>query len=158
VRNIRGGSFLVYQRTDKYEEYNSQTAQYLLSAHRLFLKDADLVVYASKALYQEESQENRPSLLIGHAVDLARFDPDNAREAGLPSDLSNVAHPIVGYFGEFEDFTIDMDLVEATAEALPDVSIVIVGRTDTDTKRFRNIKNMHFCGKKPYEEVPRYGV
>ena len=51
-----------------------------------------------------------------------------------------------------------MDLIEATASALPEISFVFVGRVITDISSLRKFPNVYFVGQKPYEEVPQYGA
>ena len=158
VKRMKGEAFLVYQRTDKYEEYSEQTREYILAAHRWLLERANLVIYASRALYEEEQERSRQSLLIGHAVELDRFNPDKAQQAGLPPELVDVKGPIVGFFGSIDEDTVDMELVGVVVRALPEVSFVFVGELLANTDPVRGLPNIHFVGKKPYEEVPRYGV
>lgn len=158
VRSIGGGSFLVYQRTDKFEEYSQQTREYLLTADNWLSKNADLVLYASRVLYEEERHRSRHSLLVSHGVEIAHFDRNKALEEGQPSDLAQIKRPIVGFFGEIEDDAVDLALVSQAARALPDVSFVLVGRLVADPGPVRGLPNVHFLGKKSYEEVPRYGA
>jgi glycosyltransferase involved in cell wall biosynthesis len=158
VKRIAGDAFLVYQRTDKYEEYCEQTREYIASAHRWLSQRADLIVYASTALYEEERHANPHCVLVGHGVELERFDPARALEAGVPDDLTHIKRPIVGFFGEVSDDKVDMRCVAAIARALPEVSFVFVGRYLADPTAVRGISNIHFLGMKPYEEVARYGI
>jgi glycosyltransferase involved in cell wall biosynthesis len=158
VRRVRGDAFLVYQRTDKFEEYSQQTQKYLIAADRWLAEHANLVLYVSTALYEEERERNPQSFLVRHGVELGQFDRDTALQAGTPADLVAVKRPIVGFYGEIEDDTVDMTLVGQVARSLPDVSFVFVGRFIADPSPVRGLPNVHFVGKKPYEEVPRYGA
>jgi glycosyltransferase involved in cell wall biosynthesis len=158
VKRMQAESFLVYQRTDKYEEYSQQSREYIMAADRWLSQHADLVLYVSRALYEKEREQNPRSLLVRHGVDLALFDPGKALEAGEPPELANIKRPIVGFLGEIEDDTTDMELVGAAARALPEVSFVFVGRLIADPSPLRGLRNIYFVGKKPYGEVPRYGV
>jgi len=158
VQYIRGDSFLVYQRTDKYEEYSEQSREYILAADRWLTEHADLILYASRALYEEEQHRNRPSLLVSHGVEVERFDPAKARQAGTPADLTHIKGPIVGYFGDIDDIVVNMRLVAKAARALPDVAFVFVGHFMADSESIRDLPNVHCLGKKTYEEVPHYGI
>jgi glycosyltransferase involved in cell wall biosynthesis len=111
-------------------------------------------------LYEEEKERNpqQCALLVRHGVELARFNPERALQAGQPPDLVNIKRPIVGFFGDIDDELVDMKLVGATAYALPEVSFVFVGRFIADPSPIRGLPNVHFVGKKPYEEVPQYGM
>jgi glycosyltransferase involved in cell wall biosynthesis len=155
---MRRKSFLVYQRTDRFEEYSDQTRGYIGSADRWLSSRADLTVYASRALYEESSVSSK-KILIGHGVELTHFDRTKALQAGPPADMTNLKRPIVGFFGDIEgNVTVDLDLIARTSRVLSDVSFVFVGRVVTDLGALRDLPNVSFLGKKPYEDVPRYGA
>src|SRR5439155_14502295 len=96
--------------------------------------------------------------LVSHGVEVEHFAPERARLAGIPADLARIKGPIVGFFGDIDDNTVDMRLVGRTARALPDVAFVFVGRFIANPEPIRGLPNVHFLGKKTYEEVPRYGA
>jgi len=58
-------SVLVYQRHDKFEEYSEQAREYMLAADQWLSEHADLIVYSSRVLYDEERERKPRSLLIG---------------------------------------------------------------------------------------------
>ena len=148
----------MYQRTDKYEEYSDQSREYIQAAHRWLSSRADLVIYASTALYEEERERNRRSLLVRHGVELGLFDRDKALKNGSPPDIANIKRPIVGFFGDIEANWVDMDLIGAAVRAIPDASFVFVGRLTANADPFAGLTNVYFLGKKPYEAVPEYGA
>jgi glycosyltransferase involved in cell wall biosynthesis len=158
VKRMQRHSFLVYQRTDKFEEYSEQTREYVIAADRWLSEHADLVLYASTVLYEEERMRNAQSLLVRHGVEVAHFDPERARRVAEPADMVNIRRPIVGFFGEIESDTMDMPLLGEVARALPNVSFVFVGRVVAPPEPLRGLPNVHFLGKKPYENIPQYGV
>jgi glycosyltransferase involved in cell wall biosynthesis len=158
IRDMHGESFLVYQRTDKYEEYSDQSREYIEAAHRWLSTRADLVIYASTALYEDERKRNPRSLLVRHGVELGLFDRNRALKTASPPDLANIKRPIVGFFGDIEGNVVDMELIGACVRALPEVSFVFVGRLIADASRFQGLPNVYLLGKKPYEAVPEYGA
>jgi glycosyltransferase involved in cell wall biosynthesis len=158
VKRLRHDSFLVYQRTDKFEEYSEQTRDYVVAADRWLSEHADLVLYASTVLYEEERMRNAHNLLVRHGVELAHFDPEKAERLAEPADMVNISRPIVGFFGEIESDTMDMALLGEVIRALPDVSFVFVGRVVAPPEPLLGLSNVHFLGKKPYENVPQYGI
>jgi glycosyltransferase involved in cell wall biosynthesis len=158
IRGMQRESFLVYQRTDKYEEYSDHSKEYIQAAHRWLSTRADLVIYASTALYEEERELNSKRLLVRHGVELTLFDRDKALMAECPPDLENIKRPIVGFFGDIEGNLVDMELIAACVRAFPEVSFVFVGRLIASVSLFRELPNAYFLGKKPYEAVPQYGA
>jgi len=158
IRDMKGEFFLVYQRTDKYEEYSDQSREYIEAAHRWLSTQADLVIYASTALYEEEGNRDARSLLVRHGVELGLFDRNRALKTVSPPDLANIKRPIVGFFGDIEGNVVDMELIGASIRAIPDASFVFVGRLTTNASPFDGLTNVYFLGKKPYEAVPEYGA
>jgi hypothetical protein len=143
IRDMHGESFLVYQRTDKYEEYSDQSREYIEAAHRWLSTRADLVIYASTALYEDERKRNPRSLLVRHGVELGLFDRNRALKTASPPDLANIKRPIVGFFGDIEGNVVDMELIGACVRALPEVSFVFVGRLIADASRFQGLPNVY---------------
>ncbi len=95
-------------------------------------------------------------MLLGHGVDLAHFDP--AATGPEPTDLAAVPHPRVGFFGGIDDYVVDLPLVRRLAQALPDVSVVLVGAATCPLDDLLALPNVHWLGMKPYDEIPRYGA
>jgi glycosyltransferase involved in cell wall biosynthesis len=158
ARRMQRNSFLLYQRTDRYEEYSEQTREYLTTADRWLSQNADLILYVSRVLYEEERGQKSRSILVKHGVELDHFNAAKALQLGKPPDVANIKRPIVGFFGDIEDNLVDMALVGEAVRALSDVSFVFVGRVAADVGQIRNLPNIHFLGKKPYGEIPQYGA
>ena len=64
VKRMEQNSVLVYQRHDKFEEYSEQAREYMLAADQWLSEHADLIVYSSRVLYDEERERKPRSLLI----------------------------------------------------------------------------------------------
>jgi Glycosyl transferases group 1 len=158
VRSMRTQCFLVYQRTDKYEEYSNQSRDYILAADRWLSARAELILYTSAKLYEEESCRKSKSLLVGQGVELSRFNPEKALEGGVPLEIVNLKRPIVGFFGDIDNSLVDVDLIAKTIRASPEASFVFLGRIVSNVGAIRSLPNAYLLGKKAYEDVPRYGV
>jgi glycosyltransferase involved in cell wall biosynthesis len=158
VRRLRGAKTLVYQRTDKYEEYSARTKAYVVECDRWLAQNADLVVYASRVLYEEGKDHNRAALLVPHAIDEQHFDRERALQQPMPEDLRGIPRPIVGFFGGIDDHTVDMALLAKVARELPQASLVLIGRRSADAAALAGLSNVHFLGKKDYAAIPAYGA
>jgi glycosyltransferase involved in cell wall biosynthesis len=64
----------------------------------------------------------------------------------------------VGFFGGFDDYVVDLDLIRTLATELPGVSVVLVGGATCSMEQLTSLTNVHWLGKKPYEEIPAYGA
>lgn len=120
------------------------------------VKDSDLVICTSKALYSEKKQLNRNTYFVPNATDstvgqlsLVPDLPDHQKVAGLK-------RPIIGYLGTIER-RIDYALLEKVIQSNPDKSFVLAGPVSEgfvpDT--FAAYPNVCLTGSVPYEEVPQ---
>jgi glycosyltransferase involved in cell wall biosynthesis len=148
--------YLIYERTDLFEEMPGTDKNYIASMDRDLAESADLVLYVNRALWDEGIKKNRNSVLIGHGVDFELFA--RAEESPfIPEDIANIPKPIVGFFGEISAKTSDFTLLEHIARQLPGISLVLVGPISADIRRLKTYKNVYFLGQKKYEEIPHYG-
>ncbi len=155
VKKLRA-KYLVYERTDLFEEMPGTNKDYIASLNRELTESADLILFVNEALWKEGTSRNKNSLLIGHGVDFSLF-VDATKSEYVPEDMVKIPKPIVGFYGDISDKTSNFDLLESIAEKLPDMSLVLVGPISADVSRLRRYKNIYFLGQKPYDQVPFYG-
>ncbi len=149
-------SALVYQRTDRYEDYPDVDVD-VIRDYDLRLKEAaDITLYVHPAMYEAEAGECRSALLTDHGVDYQAFGMAHA-EPSVPDDIREIPHPIAGFFGDIEGHSRDLPLLERVAELLPEVSFVFVGHAAADCSGLGSHPNVWMLGQKPYEQVAHYG-
>jgi len=147
---------LIYLKTDVYEEFPNVDIE-LIRGHDLRLKaNADLTIFVSRALYDEESGQCRKAIYLDHGVDFHMF-ASAAQDPYKPEDIAEIPKPIVGFFGEIADYTVDIGFIEKVIDFLPGKSFVFVGETSVDCSGLVAKENVWMLGKKPYEEIPHYG-
>jgi len=147
---------LIYLKTDVYEEFPNVDIE-LIRGHDLRLKaNADLTIFVSRALYDEESGQCRKAIYLDHGVDFHMF-ASAAQDPYKPEDIAEIPKPIVGFFGEIADYTVDIGFIEKVIDYLPGKSFVFVGETSVDCSGLVAKENVWMLGKKPYEEIPHYG-
>lgn len=151
-----GRKYLIYERTDFFEEMPGANKSYIASLDDELAKSADLVLYVNTALWRQGMNKNKNSLLIGHGVDFNLF-ANAVKSKHVPEDIAKIPKPIIGFFGDISDKTSDMALLEFVAESLPHMSLVFVGPISTDVNKLKRFENVHFLGQKPYDQVPFYG-
>lgn len=149
-----GGAGLVYQRTDRYEAEEDIDARKLIDLDRRAKTAADLTLFSSRVMFEEERGGCRKALYLDHGVDYELFAAagDAPRD---PDDMRGIARPRVGYVGAMDPITIDQDLVAALVRSMPDISFVFVGPSTLGGK-WREAGNAHFLGQKDYGLVPSY--
>lgn len=147
---------LVYQRTDRFEEYPNVDSE-MIRKYDLKLKaNADLTIFVNSKLYNEEANECREAFYLDHGVDYELFA--KAEESSYrPEDIVGVPNPIVGFFGAIDSHTSDIPFIENVVELLPQMSFVFVGEASSDVTGLQGRRNVWLLGKKPYEQIPHYG-
>jgi glycosyltransferase involved in cell wall biosynthesis len=149
-------SKLIYQRTDRFEEYPNVNAE-LIRQYDLTLKaNADLTIFVSEQLYEQEYAQCKKALFLDHGVDFDMFATAEYKEE-IPADIANVKRPIVGFFGGIHDHIFDVDFVEKVINMLPKMSFVFVGSASSDCSHLLTKDNVRMLGQKSYEQIPHYG-
>jgi len=74
-----------------------------------------------------------------------------------PADLQEIPKPVFGFVGALQE-CIEYGFLEAAAAAHPEWSFVFIGRENAgvDLSKLRAMKNCHFLGLKPNEQLPAY--
>ncbi|CCH55974.1 Putative teichuronic acid biosynthesis glycosyltransferase tuaH [Fibrisoma limi BUZ 3] len=120
------------------------------------MKKADLVAANSAYLARLAAEHNPCSVDIGQGCDLSRFDP--AQSYAVPVDLAGIQGPRIGYVGALSALRLDLNLLEFVALERPDWQLVLVGPEDEAFRnsRLHTLRNVHFLGPKPGDELPAY--
>ncbi len=116
---------------------------------------ADLVVANSAWLAQYAGQWNPNSVDIGQGCNLEAF---LAKDLAEPGDMAGITRPVIGYCGAITTMRLDEEILVFIANALPDVSLVMVGPLDAsfEKSRLHLQKNVFFLGSKKPEQTPAY--
>ncbi|MEM3871078.1 MAG: glycosyltransferase [Nitrososphaeria archaeon] len=139
---------LLYDRCDRFYKFKGATEKTRLDDVKL-MKKAWLVINSSEALWREARKYNDNSILVRNGADLKKLS--------LHTPKKNTRKKVIGYIGTIS-YWIDFDLLKKLAETYPEYEIHLVGpliEKDKILKALKNIKNLKFCGKVPYDEVPK---
>ncbi|MBN2020383.1 MAG: glycosyltransferase [Sedimentisphaerales bacterium] len=147
---------LIYQRTDRFEDYPDVDKDEIETFDRKLRDVSDITIYVNRALFEQEKSQCRKAIFLDHGVDVERFSRALA-DPFVPPDIAEISGPIVGYFGAIDEHKIDAGFIAALADLLPDVSFVFVGAGNMDCSELAKRKNVKLLGRKPYEEIPHYG-
>lgn len=149
-----GGVAMVYQRTDRYEEFTGVDPSLIGGYDRALKTGADLTVFCSALLYEQEGAACARAFYADHGVDFTRF-ADAAQHGRTPEDMGAIKHPRVGFVGGIDSHTFDSAFFLVVADALPDVQFVLVGGCSLPSGWCPRA-NVTLLGRKPYDEVARY--
>lgn len=146
---------VILQRTDRFEAFPEADGSLVEAQIRSLKARADLAVYCAPHLEAEERGEVRRSLLLTHGADVQAFAAAGRGERSEPADLAGIGHPRVGFVGGIDAHTFDPELFLGVACRLADYQFVMVGGMSLPAG-WCNLGNVHFLGRKPYDEVAGY--
>lgn len=149
---------MVYQRTDRFEEFAGVDPLKIKGFDETLKKNSDLVLFCARELFESEKEENPGSLFVDHGVDFDHFCEAGRRYDELkvdPDDLQSIPHPRVGFIGGIDAHTFDPELFVDVAGKLPDVHFVMIGACSLPDG-WCSYENVHFMGQRPYEQVAEY--
>jgi glycosyltransferase involved in cell wall biosynthesis len=148
-------SSVTFNRSDKQSEFEEVDQSYIRELEEALLRGSDRVMYVSHALMDAEAPlTGDRARFLDHGVDLELF-----HQGLFPhQDLAAIPSPRIGFFGGFDDYVIDMDLLEHLAKSVPDAQVVLIGDATCSMDRLTSQPNVHWLGYRPYEEIPRFGA
>lgn len=147
---------LIYQRADRLEEYPNVNAEVVRRYDHELKANADLTVFVSEQLYEQENNQCKKAIYMDHGVDFDLFATAE-KSLEIPSDMKDIDRPIVGYFGGIDSHSSDIDLVKKVIDLLPGMNFVFIGSPSIDCRELLSKKNVVMLGQKPYEQIPHYG-
>lgn len=149
-------TFLVYQRTDHFEEYPNVDQDIIRKYDQKLKACADLTLFVSSLLFERERWQCKNALFLDHGVDYDMF-AGAEQSSYKPEEMAGIPKPIVGFFGAIDDHTFGMTFVEKVVDLLPQMSFVFIGEASSDITGLRKRRNVWLLGQKPYDQIPHYG-
>ena len=146
---------LVYQRTDRFEEFPNVDPDVIKRYDTTMKEAADLTLFVNAPLYEEEQHECRRAMYLDHGVDYDLF-AGASEDPMVPEDIAGIAKPIIGFHGAFGKHTTDFVLIKKVAELLPDYSFVFVGPIVPECDALREQENILMLGQRDYSQIPHY--
>lgn len=151
---------LVYQRTDRFEAFKGVDCERIRGYDRQLKAAADVTMFCSRLLFEEERGECRDALYVDHGVDYEHFALAGGGFCGKPAtgepdDVRGMSRPRAGFVGGIDIHTFDPQMFLQVAKALPDVQFVMVGACSLPPD-WCGLANVHLLGQRPYEQVAAY--
>ena len=119
-------------------------------------REANLVFVASDTLLAAKSALNPNTHYSPHGVDVEHFGRAGDTGGQIPEDIKDLRRPIIGFFGLIERW-IDLELVAYLAEQRPALVVPDDRCIAVPEDAVPKLPNLHFLGKRSYEELPDYG-
>ncbi len=153
-----GESELIYYCVDEYTAFTGASRGLKEIEEDLFRR-ADLVVVSAERLFESKKHFNPNTFVIRHGTDWRHFRTALDPVLPIPSDVADLPRPIIGFHGLLADW-VDYELIKKVAQHFKDGSVVLIGKIAVDAEQkvkiLDNISNIHFLGRKPYDELPAY--
>lgn len=145
----------VYYRADDHAATDGVDHTLIAELEERLLREATLTCYSSRALMEgEASRVRRRVMLLDHGVDVDHFVAGALDHAAV----ADIAHPRIGFFGQIENESIDIELLDRLATTtLPGgvtPQLVLIGRVAMDLGPLARRANVHVLGWQPYGELP----
>jgi UDP-galactopyranose mutase len=119
------------------------------------LRRADLVFTGGMSLYEAKRGLHGNVHAFPSAVDVAHF-AQARRDSADPLDQAGIGRPRLGFFGVIDE-RLDRELLATVARLRPDWQLVLVGPVvKIDPSTLPQAANIHYLGRKTYEELPAY--
>lgn len=153
-----GESELIYYCVDEYTAFTGVTDGLRVIEEDLFRK-SDFVVVSAEKLFESKAKFNKNTFVIRHGTDWRHFRTALDSATKIPDEIANLPKPIIGFHGLLADW-VDFALIKKTAEHFKNGSVVLIGKIAVDAEKkikiLNDVPNIHFLGRKPYEELPAY--
>jgi glycosyltransferase involved in cell wall biosynthesis len=148
---------LIFNRSDKQSAFPEVDQTFVRELEESLLREADLVLYVSHELMAEDADLIRGrSYFLDHGVDVAHFSPSGDGDA--PDDIRHLAdRQCIGFFGGFDDYIIDFELLEKVALSIPDAHLVLIGDATCSMEQVTRHPNVSWLGARDYQLIPAYG-
>ena len=119
------------------------------------MKWADLVFTGGISLYEAKQHQHPHIYAFPSSIDVVHFA--QARKQSVdPPDQAEFPHPRLGFFGVVDE-RMDLQLLDQVAAARPDWHLVVIGPVvKVDPRDLPQRENIHYLGKKSYQELPSY--
>lgn len=120
------------------------------------VKESDMVICTSKALYEEKVKINASTYFVPNAADLSHSSKALDDDLPVHPVFEKIAKPIIGFFGSIER-RIDFDMMRSVINNNADKNFVFAGPYFPEhiPEWFFNTPNVYLPGALPYAEMPQ---
>ena len=143
-----GERAVVYYAGDDFESLVGVDHKPVRDMEREIAKRADLIIAASPTIAQKFDPAK--TRLLPHGCDITLFSRPISPAPDLPTE-----RPVAGFYGSLSGW-LDIDLLCAVADLMPDWIFLFVGPILCDITRLQRRANVRILGPRPHAELPRY--
>jgi len=148
---------VVYQLSDAYTTMRGIRSDVVGQMESHVARRADVILCSSEKLLRRAQHLYGQGDYVDHGVDSDLFGRA-AEQSARPRELAGVPGPVIGFFGNMDGNTVDLDLLEKVIERRPQYQFVFVGPKDAEYASLGKFPNVHLIPRQPYRRVARYGA
>jgi glycosyltransferase involved in cell wall biosynthesis len=142
----------VYRVADKNSGFSKFTPA-ACTQEKQVVQRVDAVVYSAHSLAVHVAQmQPKKMAYLPNGVQFTHFA---GHSCILPAEYKVLPRPIAVYVGSLQAW-FDYDLVAYAAQALPQMSFVLIGPDSMARARLKSLPNLHLLGPRPYSVLPPY--
>ncbi len=129
--------------------------QTLVDLERELLARADLVTTGGQSLFEAKKHTHHNIHPLPSSIDIEHFARAR-RRLPTPAAQGHIPHPQIGFYGVIDE-RFDHELLLGIADLRPEYQFVIIGPVvKIDPAGLPTRPNIHYLGKKEYQELPLY--
>lgn len=155
VAGALGEEQIIYYCVDEYTAFSGVSSRSLGELEEELMRRSDLVVVSAEKLYESKAKINPRTVLIRHGVDSDHFQKALDPATIVHDEIRDLPRPVIGFIGLIADW-IDLELIADVAKKFSHGSVVLVGKSTTDTSILEKVPNVHLLGQKLYGSLPGY--
>jgi len=145
-------TLVVYDIQDEYlTQFNAPFN--IQALEKDLLKSSDIIFTGTNSLAKKKGSGRENIEFIPCGVDYEHFHAASKDTLSLAGEMEDIRKPVLGYIGWIGE-RVDLDLIYYLAGQKPEWSMVLIGPVDVETNH--HPRNVHFLGKKKYQDLPSY--
>jgi glycosyltransferase involved in cell wall biosynthesis len=149
-----GERLTVYDCMDQLSQFKGASSEIEIR-ERTLLALADVVFCGGDKLHKAKSAYNSNAHFYGCGVDIEHFSQALGADTRLPKEVRDLPRPIFGYYGVIDE-RLDYELIRRLAETTSGSVVLIVPTAKIDPASLPKRPNLHWLGRRAYEELPAY--
>lgn len=160
--NLNHFGLSIYHAVDAVQEQPCMPREVIERQEQLLCAAVDQVFVTSPELRRKLAPMSRRLRYDPNVVDQAHFSAAMTWPDGdLPSDLTDIPEPRIGFIGAISTYKLDISLVASVARAQPSLNFIFIGpqgegEMKTDLSLWMNCPNIYLLGARSYHDLPRY--
>lgn len=149
-----GRALAVYDCVDDWPAF-SRYPEEVWEKEKKLIKRCDAILATSQRILERRKAYAKKAYVVPNAADFEHFHKVLTNEVQTATEISRMKKPVIGYIGALYRW-VDFDLIRYIAKKNPSWNIALIGPSKPHLLASLKESNIHFLGKKPYEQLPSY--